>query len=176
MSLVRTNYEKMRKVDLSAVRGLMLRENPQLTNREVEESIEGMLQWLAGHASAPHNEKSYVMLFGPVDEAFHSFILNTRLYMRFCKEEVGFFIHHTPVEEELAAELVADGSLEYTVNFLDEAFGEKLSPALRVWCEGVRSGKLGASAVSCLWGQNIAEDPSILAHFGLTSITQRWAA
>jgi hypothetical protein len=154
----------------------MRRGNPQLIGRRADEALEGLLQWLAGHAAAPHHEQSYVMLLGDVDEAFHAFILNTRLYMRFCKEHVGFFIHHTPADEELAAELQANGSLRYTVNFLEDAFGESLSPSLCDWCDGVRSGRLGAAAVSCLWKLNSAEDPSILAHFGLTDITQRWSS
>lgn len=169
-------YERMKTVDLSPVRALMMRENPHYTVEEVDEAMDGLLQWMAGHSAAPHFDQTYVMLFGPVDEAFHAFILNTRIYMHFCKEHVGFFIHHTPVDEEEAAELFEEGSLDYTVNFLEETFGDALSPALRAWGEGIRSGQLGASAVSCRWGLNTQADPSILEHFGLPSITNRWAS
>ena len=176
MKSAREIYREMMSFDITPARSLMKRENPNLSDDEVEHAMKGLLQWLAGHAAAPHNQQAYVMLLGPVDEAFHAFILNTRLYMRFCRDHVGFFIHHTPVETELAAKLEADGSLHYTVDFLETEFGDTLSPQLRAWCDGVRSGELSATAVSCLWGQNVQEDPSILEHFGLVSIVKRWAS
>lgn len=166
----------MKAVDMSAVHALLVRENPHLTTQQADQAIDALMQWLAGHAVAPHVEPAYVMLFGVVDDAFHAFILNTRAYMKFCKEQVGFFIHHTPVSDSEASELLESGALDYTVDFLLTEFGDTLSPLLHDWYRGVKEGTLGAAAVSCKWGMNIAEDPSILEHFGLVSITRRWTA
>lgn len=167
-------YREMLKADFRPVLNFMLRENAELTEVDALCHLDSLVQWMAGHAAAPHMEHSYVMLHGPVDNAFHSFILNTRLYMKFCKEYVGFFIHHTPVEDHEAQKMSLEGDIDYTINFLRDSFGNELSSSLKAWQEDHAEGRIAISAVSCRWGFNIKEDPSILEHFGLVSIVDHW--
>jgi hypothetical protein len=164
----------MKRFDHSAAVDLMRREHPVLSTEEIYAAFDGWLQWMAGHAVDPHQMNTYVMLLGPVDEAFHASVLCTRKYMEFCRTEVGFFIHHTPVSAEEALELAEDGSIEYTIRFLREQFGGQLAPVLQQWGEDFDDGKIGPSAVSCKWGLNSQADSEFLAHFGLTSFTERW--
>jgi len=35
-----------------------------------------------------------------VDEAWHAFILHTKLYSRFCQNRYGTFVHHFPMSSE----------------------------------------------------------------------------
>lgn len=152
----------------------MRREHPEFSASEINEAFDAWLQWMAGHVVNPHQENTYVMLLGPIDEAFHASILCTRKYMEFCKTKVGFFIHHTPVSEEEAVELTNDGAILYTINFLRKQFGQNLAPMLVRWEDDYSKGKLCPSAVSCKWGLNSQADSEFLAHFGLTSFTDRW--
>ena len=72
---------------------------------------------------------------GPVDDLWHTFILYTRQYARFCDEHAGHFLHHTPEREPdaQADDAIAD-ALEWYGVFLHEysaAFGES-PPCARV--------------------------------------------
>jgi hypothetical protein len=40
------------------------------------------------------SDKGYGMQ-GPIDELWHTFIIFTKIYERFCKEVAGRFIHHS---------------------------------------------------------------------------------
>jgi predicted methyltransferase len=53
---------------------------------------------------ALHPRKRYPMA-GPVDGLWHTFLLFTRLYARFCNRVAGRFLHHTPADIENRQEL-----------------------------------------------------------------------
>ena len=114
------------------------------------QNLDGVLQWLACHAVKEHAEQPYVMMNGPVDEMYHALILNTRTYLHFCREYIGFFIHHTPVDDAEAVEIKVAGGITYTIDFLQQAFDSELAPALCRWAEAHHRGELNASSVSCL--------------------------
>jgi hypothetical protein len=59
-------------------------------------------RYLALCALAP--DKSYAMA-GPVDGLWHTFILFTRLYSRFCDQTAGQYLHHQPGDIENENEL-----------------------------------------------------------------------
>lgn len=44
--------------------------------------------------------KSIPMPSEVVDDIWHSFILCTKEYQKFCKEHIGYFLHHTPNEDK----------------------------------------------------------------------------
>lgn len=145
-------YIEMKDFNFSAVEALIRREN-LIGDDKIGDSIEGLIQWLAGHAVKKH-EQTYVMLHGDIDKAFHAFVLNTKLYTQFCVEKVGFFIHHTPLDAEQAnREIVLDG-IDYTVSFLKEGFGNRLSKSLNRWVVDHKNGLLSVSAVSCVRNGN----------------------
>ncbi|MEQ1936328.1 MAG: hypothetical protein ABL962_20930, partial [Fimbriimonadaceae bacterium] len=46
------------------------------------------------------NPKAHYGMRGPIDELWHTFVIFTRDYARFCKEVAGRFIHHIPETPE----------------------------------------------------------------------------
>lgn len=78
-----------------------------------------------------------------VDMAWHEFILCTRAYHHFCKEQYGRYIHHTPGGDE------AENQHNYrkTIKLYVLAFGQ---PAERFW--GQMASEMGedADCGSCL--------------------------
>jgi hypothetical protein len=124
-------YRRMRReFDFSQIVWTMLRYNPEMTRERAEELLDAFLQWLA---LVPSNtENAYVVMFQtPVEEAFHSFVLNTRRYEEFCKRFLGFFFHHDPLIEESGPGV--EKLARYTVETLRNEFGDELHPELRRW-------------------------------------------
>lgn len=154
-------YNEMREFDFDPVVSLIKREG-FVEDTKIDVSLDGLIQWLAGHAVKKHDDP-YVMLHGDVDRVFHAFILNTKLYTKFCIEHVGFFIHHTPLDAELASQPLILQGIDYTINFLDNEFREILSPSLKKWLEDHKKGLLNVSAVSCV--RNGHDDISIAEEF-----------
>lgn len=149
-SAAQVRYQQLcRLLDLSDVKNFLLREGTFKSDAEASDAIHAILQWLACHAVKQKNEL-FVMLHGPVDEAWHAFILNTKLYHAFCQEHVGFFIHHTPLDAQKANEFEILGGIKSTVQSLKESFGDELHPLLRHWEEQLDTGQLTISAVSCV--------------------------
>lgn len=72
-----------------------------------EETLLELKRWFT--LCALHPEKTYAT-GGQVDAMWHTFILFTKDYARFCQDIAGAFIHHTPesgsggdVEEQIAS-------------------------------------------------------------------------
>ena len=134
-------------------------------------NLDGVLLWLACHAVKEHAEQPYVMMNGPVDEMYHALILNTRTYLHLCREYIGFFIHHTPVNDVEADKIKVVGGITYTIDFLQRAFGSELAPALCRWVDAHDSGELHASSVSCLANDYDAAPDALL---GITDFRTFW--
>jgi|AntRauTorckE6833_2_1112554.scaffolds.fasta_scaffold27903_2 hypothetical protein len=134
-------------------------------------NLDGVLQWLACHAVKEHAEQPYVMMNGVVDEMYHAFMLNTRLYLHFCRDYIGFFIHHTPVDDVQADEIRLVGGIDYTVDFLQEAFGDELAQALQQWVIMREQGELSASSVSCVANDTDHAPDQLL---GITDFRSFW--
>jgi hypothetical protein len=111
-------------------------------------ALDGTLQWLVGHGMDEHAEAPYVMMNGEVDEMFHALILNTRTYLQLCREHIGFFIHHTPLDAD-GARRVEEG-IGYTIDYITTLFGADVSPAIMRWKEQFDRGELNATSVSCV--------------------------
>lgn len=62
--------------------------------RELVET--GLRQWLRCCGAALRDDQVIGMPSHAVDEAWHGFILCTRLYARFCAQSYGRFLHHYP--------------------------------------------------------------------------------
>lgn len=117
---------------------------------EARKNIDGVLQWLAGHAVDRHESFPYVMMNGGVDQMYHALILNSRTYLHFCRDYVGFFVHHTPLmDTEINSVEIMRGVAE-TIDYLEKSFGEALSPSLHQWSIENKIGQLNASSVSCV--------------------------
>ena len=94
-----------------------LREHhPQLGVADADRVLEGLRQWFVASANRKGNE----MIGMPsrvVDDAWHEFILMTRLYHQFCDRAFGRYLHHTP--NAVAPKPVVD-AVPRTLELLDQ--------------------------------------------------------
>jgi hypothetical protein len=118
--------------DFSQIIWTMRRYNEAMSQEDAVRLLDAFLQWIS---LAPLNTKErFITMFQtPVEEAFHCFVLNTRLYRSFCDQFLPFFFHHDPIVSE-AKEDVHEWA-KYTVNLMEAEFGEELNPELKVWRE-----------------------------------------
>lgn len=70
---------------------------------------------------------------GRVDELWHTFIIFTQAYQRFCHEVAGYFIHHRPTDEEevarsAQARAASVRSAQRFVSLYDTVFGTPPRP------------------------------------------------
>lgn len=149
LSAAQARYNQMCRENMEPVISLLLRERDFVSAEEAHVAVKAMLQWLAGHAVKKKGQL-HVMLHGPVDKAWHAFLLNTKLYHKFCAEQVGFFVHHTPLDTAHANEFEILGGITTTINFLIQSFGDSLNPLLVQWKELNDSKRIKISAVSCV--------------------------
>ncbi len=112
------------------------------------ESMTAFVQWVA-LARESDGTKSYLMFKGPVDHAFHAFVLNTEIYQATCNRCFGIFIHHNPLDDEQAITIADRDGLDYTVKMLQTEYGSELHQHLQGWVVDLAAGKLTASSVSC---------------------------
>lgn len=69
---------------------------PHLTAKDQDLVLRGLRQYFLICLRA--NKKWVSMPSQVVDEAWHQFILSTRLYAIFCRRGFSYFLHHTPAE------------------------------------------------------------------------------
>src|SRR3989344_7838963 len=108
----------------------LLRERSVSNEAEARNLLDAFLQWIA-LIPVVERGKVFVMLKTPVDEVFHAFVLNTAFYQEFCQKYFGFFIHHNPLDGDTSAKI--DEGVNYTVDLLEQHYGEQLHPELRAW-------------------------------------------
>ena len=124
-------YQEMRKdFDYSQIAWTMKRYNSEMSQSRADELLDAFLQWIS-LVPANGSDKFVVMFQSPVEEAFHSFVLNTRLYSEFCDRFLGVFFHHDPLVDESGPEV--ERLAWYTVEALEKEFGDALHPELREW-------------------------------------------
>lgn len=136
--------EMLDNFDFSQITWTMTRYNKEMTTEEAKELLHAFLQWFA---LIPTNNSGHyvIMLETPVEEAFHAFVLNTALYQKFCEQFLGFFFHHTPLREETGPQIEA--AVRYTVELLEQHYGENLHPALQRWREQLDAGTYKVACV-----------------------------
>jgi len=145
-SFGKSMYDKMRaNFDYSQIIWTIRRYNKDISEERAEHLLDAFLQWVS---LVPLNKEDvYVAMFqSPVEEAFHCFVLNTRLYARFCEQFLGSFFHHDPLVEEEgpAVERIA----RYTVEQLEQHyFGGELHPELKEWRKQLDAGTYKVACV-----------------------------
>ncbi len=99
-------FDQISLFDFTQVKARYVKEG-NLSPQEAEATLQELKRWFT--LCALHPEKTYAT-GGQVDAMWHTFILFTRDYARFCEDIAGAFIHHTPalsssnsVEEQIAA-------------------------------------------------------------------------
>ncbi len=113
------------KTDVTALSETISHENPLLIGRiakalEIQEDealtvFTEVLRFL--YLIGKYNERLTPSL--KIDNAWHEFILFTRLYMRTCQEHFGRYIHHSPGGDESDNK----ARFERTLQIYEESFG-----------------------------------------------------
>lgn len=137
----------MAKQDFGPIARELVREQHAADAAEAQGLIEAFVQWYA--TGSVTKTKSFVMFAGKVDVVFHTMILNSPWYMRFCYSTTGVYTNHEPIAEMgMSPEDITDAAV-FTANLLESAWGNDLSPHLRTYVDAVKAGHFAAATVSC---------------------------
>ncbi|MEO8637821.1 MAG: hypothetical protein ABI430_02890 [Candidatus Taylorbacteria bacterium] len=111
-----------------------------VTPMESERAIYALKQYYAVAVINPQNMHAIGYM---VDPYWHAHILHTERYEQFCREAIGYFMHHRPLDHDEEQKVAAICELyDYTLDILnvifnghvDQAFWEKDPPTNRVMC------------------------------------------
>jgi hypothetical protein len=80
---------------------------PERSDRDRREIIEGLRDWFCIAQDA--GRRSLSMPSNAVDEAWHTFILDTRAYREFCRSALGRYYDHVPAEAMRSPRQAQDG-------------------------------------------------------------------
>jgi len=80
----------------NGIRRKLSQKHPQLT----EPQLDMVFQGLKDYFRICHQAKKRIVSMPSqvIDDAWHEFILSTRIYEKFCIKAMGRFLHHTPAE------------------------------------------------------------------------------
>jgi hypothetical protein len=102
-----------------------------LASLEVAKTLERELKrYLVLCALYPR--KRYVM-GGPVDDLWHTFLLFTQLYVQFCEQVAGHFIHHVPADPDDGPAKLLKWEREYATFLSDYQRVFEEPPPTSVW-------------------------------------------
>jgi len=89
------------------IRHKLSQKHPQLTEQQLDMVFRGLRDYFRICHRAKNRMVS--MPSQVVDDAWHEFILSTRIYEKFCSKALGRFLHHTPAEAMSTPTLAKDG-------------------------------------------------------------------
>lgn len=78
------------------IRQKLAQKHPQLTEQQLDMVFQGLRDYFRICHRARNRMVS--MPSQVIDDAWHEFILSTRIYEKFCAKALGRFLHHTPAE------------------------------------------------------------------------------
>jgi hypothetical protein len=99
-----------------------------LSRADAASRFDGLLQWLSAIPFARPGQP--IQMVEEIDRLWHAFVLNTKLYRRFCDRFFGRFIDHDPLDRDFA-ELSKKQYARFTMATLTQEFGDELHPAFR---------------------------------------------
>ncbi|MGZ4957061.1 MAG: glycine-rich domain-containing protein [Methylobacter sp.] len=91
----------------NGIRRKLAQKHPQLTEPQLDMVFQGLKDYFRICHQAKNRMVSMPSLV--VDDAWHEFILSTRIYKKFCSKAMGRFLHHTPAEAMPAPTLAKAG-------------------------------------------------------------------
>jgi hypothetical protein len=78
----------------SGIAAKLTQKHPHLTDREIKLVMQALRDYFL--MCLRSRRKLVSMPSRVVDDAWHEFILSTRIYQDFCRKAFGYFLHHTP--------------------------------------------------------------------------------
>jgi hypothetical protein len=106
----------------------MLRENPNISESQANSRVDALCQWLS-LVKLAKKESLALQMLSSLDEAWHAFILNTKLYREFCDKNFGFQVDHDPIEA-VNEDVPRKEYALFTLWALKKVYGNKLNPLL----------------------------------------------
>jgi hypothetical protein len=91
----------------NGIRRKLAQKHPQLTEPQLDMVFQGLKDYFRICRQA--KKRMVSMPSQVVDDAWHEFILSTRIYEKFCSKAMGRFLHHTPAEAMSAPTLAKAG-------------------------------------------------------------------
>ncbi|MDP1664627.1 MAG: hypothetical protein Q8L79_05815 [Methylobacter sp.] len=89
------------------IRHKLSQKHPQLSEQQLDMVFQGLRDYFRICHRAKKRRVS--MPSQVIDDAWHEFILSTRIYEKFCTKALGRFLHHTPAEAMSTPTLAKDG-------------------------------------------------------------------
>ncbi|TAK64694.1 hypothetical protein [Methylobacter sp.] len=89
------------------IRHKLSQKHPQLTEQQLDMVFQGLRDYFRICRQAKNRMVS--MPSQVIDDAWHEFILFTRIYEKFCTKAMGHFLHHTPAEAMSTQNIAKDG-------------------------------------------------------------------
>lgn len=89
------------------IRQKLAQKHPQLTDQQLDMVFQGLRDYFCICHRAKNRMVS--MPSQVIDDAWHEFILSTRIYAKFCNKALGRFLHHTPAEAMATPTLAKEG-------------------------------------------------------------------
>lgn len=89
------------------IRQKLSQKHPQLSEQQLDMVFQGLRDYFRICHRAGNRMVS--MPSQVVDDAWHEFILSTRIYEKFCNKALGRFLHHTPAEAMPTPTLAKEG-------------------------------------------------------------------
>lgn len=80
----------------NGIRHKLSQKHPQLSQQQIDMVFQGLRDYFRICHRA--RKRMVSMPSQAVDDAWHEFILSTRIYEKFCNKALGRFLHHTPAE------------------------------------------------------------------------------
>ncbi len=126
MTSGKTLYHSMQHAfDYAPVLDTAVRESG-ISREEAASLFDGLLQWLSVIPSARNGQP--VQMVGSIDQLWHAFVLNTKLYRTFCDRFFGRHIDHDPLDR-FDQELSKKQYARFTLATLRQEFGDDVHPA-----------------------------------------------
>ncbi len=117
----RTRTLAAERFDLSPVLARYQREHG-FSDAVVADHRRELVRFLALSATSINRQRFYGMM-GAIDELWHTFVIFTQDYARFCDQVAGQFLHHVPEADGRASQ----GTIDHYVAFLadyEAVYGE----------------------------------------------------
>ncbi|MFU8787862.1 MAG: glycine-rich domain-containing protein [Methylobacter sp.] len=89
------------------IRRNLAQKHPQLSEQQIDMVFRGLRDYFCICHQAGNRMVS--MPSQVIDDAWHEFILSTRIYQQFCNKAFGRFLHHTPAEAMPTPTLAREG-------------------------------------------------------------------
>lgn len=119
--------------ELRDIKRLATREQIVHSEKRADEIASGCFQWLAAAFTLPSKNAELLMFDGLVERFLRLIILDTRFFEHLRHTYARHPIHYKPLATKRENIQLFLGSIDWTIDYLNGAFGDTLDPELAKW-------------------------------------------